>query len=188
MTRFSLAILPLLLAWTVPLTAATITEEEVAIQYNYAEMVANVGGQEFKLVLRGNPFGTDPALLDRAISALVQKNMPIPTTITSRPANAARSPDYRLVLLFNATAAVPNWWLCDRLDQQATTPPRADGQISVSAAYCRNEVALTSARARTGAAGLDDPAINALFAQLLPVLFPRIDPIRPPLQPRDRTR
>jgi len=175
--------LPLALALAAAAQAATITEEEVAIQYNYGEMFANVANQEFKLVLRGNPFGADPAQFERGIVAQVQKNMPVPTTVTPRPAITDRRPDYRLVLLFNPAGGVPNWRLCDNLDNQPSTLPTAPGHVEVAAAYCRNEVALTSARARTDARGPDDPAINSLFSQLLPVLFPRVDPIRPQQRP-----
>jgi hypothetical protein len=171
----------------IPAWTATITEEEIAIQYSYPEAVAASQNQDFKLVLRGNPFGTEPARLDAAVTALVTRNLPLRATrVTTSPANGDRRPDYRIVLLFNPAGTVPNWRLCDRLDDQAATAPQGR-TVTVAAAYCRNDVALTSARASTQADGLDDPALNALFNQLLAVLFPRFDPIRPHI-PRDNFR
>jgi hypothetical protein len=99
------------------------------------------------------------------------RTIPVTHPVTTRP-------NYRLVLVFNLGSGELGRTLCGDL-ARIVPGNNLPGQLTVSAAYCRNADPMTEAFARTSAASLDDPATASLFSELASVLFPN----RPGLLP-----
>jgi hypothetical protein len=160
--------------------AAIITNEEVHIQYDHSEFYAVAGGKEFEVVVRGNPTSVpQPQFEARLMQLLTQAMRSTRTLPTANPAVRTQHPSYRLVLVFNLGSGELGRTLCGDLAQIVPPASILPGRLTVSAAYCRNADPMTEAFARTDAASLDDPSAQALFNELIGVLFPN----RPGLLP-----
>jgi hypothetical protein len=98
-----------------------------------------------------------------------------PTNFTTTPGPSAR-PQYRAVLLFNRQIVLP------------TAACRAPEQIPVAelgettrltAVFCRYSGFLSTVTGELdGVTGIDDPRFYRLIRQMVPLLFPPIDPTR----------
>lgn len=153
--------------------AAIITNEDVHLQYDYSEFYAVAGGKEFEVVVRGNPTSVpQPQFEARLMQLLTQSMRSSDTHPTTSPAVRTRSPNYRLVLVFNLDSGELGTTLCGDLSRIVPPATVRPGRLTVAAAYCRNADPMTEAFARTTAASLDDPAAQALFDELTSVLFP----------------
>ena len=122
-----------------------------------------------KVVMAGNPFP------DRDAAAVARDLLPAVQTARSQLALTAAAdvapmmdqPDYRVVLVFN-----PSWDLSAKevCGRRARVREGAMGQVDVYAVYCRNNVALAEATARTPADGPRDPrmttALRKVFTQI----------------------
>lgn len=163
----------------VPARAAIITNEDVHLQYDYSEFYAIAGNREFEVVVRGNPTTMPQAQFEAKLLQLLTQAMRTTRTIpVTAPVTPGVRPHYRLVLVFNLRSGELGRALCG--DLSSIVPGNnLPGQLTVSAAYCRNADPMTEAFARTSAASLDDPAASSLFSELTSVLFPN----RPGLLP-----
>jgi len=169
-----------LLAALLPMatSAATITNEYIYHQYDPGEVRAMTEGQDFKVVVIGNPTVVPQAAFEARLMQMLQGNLrSLATHPTTMPV-AANDWGYRLVLMFNTGSGETGRSLCGDV---AKLPPLGGGagELTVSAALCRGKDPLTVAFARTSAGSLDDPAAGQLFTELTSVLFPN----RPGLMP-----
>jgi hypothetical protein len=163
-----------------PAPAATITNEDVHLQYDYSEFYAVANNREFEVVVRGNPTTLPQPQFEARLMQLLGQAMRTTRTIpTTNPAVRTQHSNYRLVLVFNLGSGELGRTLCGDVGRLVSPGGVQPGQLTVSAAYCRNGDPMTEAFARTSAASLDDPAAQALFNELASVLFPN----RPGLLP-----
>ena len=136
---------------------------------DYAELFSVSDRSDSKVVMAGNPFP------DRDAAAVARDLLPAVQTARSQLALTAAAdvapmmdqPDYRVVLVFN-----PSWDLSAKevCGRRARVREGAMGQVDVYAVYCRNNVALAEATARTPADGPRDPrmttALRKVFTQI----------------------
>jgi len=163
----------------VAVLAATIGGTDYAPQYDYREFFNAADGKPFRVVLAGTPFAGVPVeAVAGPLLAQMQAAKPPPRLIFRYdvPAELPR-PDYRLVLVFDATGdfGAPSACAGVRPRLQAPTP----GRFNVFAVYCRNDLALSQTTAWTNATGPDDPRIGELFRELFPVIFSDAMGLRP---------
>jgi hypothetical protein len=159
--------------------AATIGGTDYAVQYDYREFFNAADGKPFRVVLAGAPFAGMP--IEEAAGPLLaqmQAAKPPPRLTFSYDIPVERPrPDYRIVLVFNATGDFGAAAVC------AGAPPRVKpptpGRFDMFAVYCRNDLALSQTTAWTNASGPDDPRIGELFRELFPVLFSDALGLRP---------
>lgn len=139
--------------------------------YDYSEFFAATDGRNFQVVMAGTPFpGLPPGEVRRALLPIMQANKPRPDlTFTYAAPLEPISPNYRMVLVFNAANDLTAARVC--AGETRHKPPVADRPFNVFAVYCRNDLALSQTTAWNGAAGPDDPRVGPLFAQLFLVLF-----------------
>lgn len=143
--------------------------------YTLQEVVYAANDRDLRVVLHGQPFGGGAEALARAVLPSMQNRiMGVRTTLTTTPNDSAR-PDYRVVLVFNATGNLPSWGVC-RDDAVPTQPPGAalpGTTLVVQGAFCRGGGALTTATGwLDNSKGLDDPGLRQLISDMTVSLFP----------------
>ena len=158
--------------------AATISNEDYAVQYDYDEFRAASDGKNFPVVAAGNPF---PALaagdVARRLLPVLQANKPRPRlTFTYEKVVEAQRPDYRLVLVFDAANDLAAERVCNGVTRFR---PHMPGRVNVFAVYCRNNTPMSQAIGRTAAIGPEDPEVARLFKDLFAVVFSDAQIIRP---------
>jgi hypothetical protein len=151
--------------------AAIISNEYIYHQYDPGELHAMVEGQDFKVVVIGNPTVLPQEAFEAQLMKLLTKDLGnLDTRPTTRPTGGNHW-GYRLVLLFNVGSGEAGQALCG--DPASLAAPAASpGEITVSAALCRGRDPLTEAYARTAASPTSDGALRGLFSELTAVLFP----------------
>lgn len=151
--------------------AATIGGTFYATQYDFREFWAATDGKPFQVVLAGEAFpGVDPAVVARDLLPAMQAAKPRPAlTFTYDRPTPAPSPDYRMVLVFNAANNLNADPVC--AGEPMRFKPGKPGVFHVYAIYCRNDRMLSYTTAWTDATGPTDPRIGQLFRQLFRVLF-----------------
>jgi hypothetical protein len=94
---------------------------------------------------------------------------------TTTPGPSAR-PQYRAVLLFNRATALPNR-ICRGPDR---VPVAELGEtMRLIAVFCRHGGFLSQVTGEIkGVTGIDDPRFRGLIRQMVPLLFPPVDPTR----------
>ena len=139
--------------------------------YDYGEFFAVTDGRNFQVVMAGAPFPNLPAAeVQQALLPLMQAAKPRPNlTFTYADPPELPHPYYRMVLVFDAALDLTAMSVCAGDFRHRT--PVAGRPFDVFAVYCRNERALSQTTAWTNARGPDDPQVQALFAQLVLVLF-----------------
>jgi hypothetical protein len=139
--------------------------------YDYGEFFAATDGRNFQVIMAGEPFpGLPPNQVQRALLPVMQAAKPRPNlTFTYAPPPEPTSPNYRLVLVFDAANDLTGARVC--AGEIRHKPPIPSRSFNVFAVYCRNDLALTFTTAWTDASGPDDPRVQALFAQLFLVVF-----------------
>lgn len=136
--------------------------------YRTANFNYVAGGRDFHTVVRGNPFGGDDDA-DRVTAALNTIIFRQATNFTAQPGPSARL-QYRMVLVFNPQRRVTPNTLCRDADTLAVAPPNQQ-LITVDAAYCNGDKAITSLRGRLRG-GADAARFKHFLAQVLQLLFP----------------
>lgn len=159
--------------------AATIGGTQYATQYDYREFFNAADGKPFRVVLVGTPFPGMP--LDAVAGELLAqmqavKPQPRLTFTYDAPTERPR-PDYRLVLVFNASNDFGAPAAC--AGEKPRIKAGTAGRLNVFAVYCRNDLALSETSAWTEATGPDDPRVRGLFRELFPVLFSDAMGLRP---------
>ena len=98
-----------------------------------------------------------------------------PTHFTTTPGPSAR-PEYRAVFLFNRQIVLPG--LACRAPEQI---PAVDlgATTRLVAVFCQQGGYLSTVTGELqGVTGIDDPRLRQLIGQMVPLLFPPIDPTR----------
>lgn len=143
--------------------------------YDYSEFFAVTDGRNFQVVMAGAPFPNLPAAqVQRELLPVMQAAKPRPNlafTYADPPESREGPPRpyYRMVLVFDAANDLTAMSVCAGTIRHK--PPVAARPFNVFAIYCRNDLALSQTTAWTNATGPNDPQVQALFAQLFPVLF-----------------
>ena len=140
--------------------------------YGYA-----AGGRDLRTVVLGNPFGLDQQQMEERLLAkfnarptLLQR-----THFTTDPGPSAR-PEFKVVLLFNRAIVLPNQ-VCRAPDQV----PVADlgPTMRLTATFCQFGGYLSTVTGELeNVSDIDDPRFERLVEQIVPLLFPPIDPTR----------
>lgn len=150
--------------------------QSVANVYNPTEFGYGAGRRDLTTVIRGDPFDMGQERFADAVIEVLNRHepRPQPTNFTTTPGESAR-PAYRVLLLFDAPAAVSRLEVC----RGSSAVPQVDpgDEVRVTAAFCRSGGALSSLTAEIGQVeGVDDPAFDRLIGQVVALLFPTTDP------------
>ena len=151
--------------------------ELVRSPYSPSEFGYGAARRDLWTQFRGDPFGLgDEAFQEGMIDILAHHPpKPQPTNFTTNPGESADT-DYRVVFLFDPPVSFISSEIC-RLPLELPRGEGATKPLHVAAAFCRYERVLTSVRGKLDlAAGLDDPAFDALIGQMVDDLFPNFDP------------
>jgi hypothetical protein len=135
------------------------------------------GRRDLTTVVLGNPFGLDQQQMDERLLAKFNARPTLlqPTHFTTTPGPSAR-PEFKAVLLFNRAIVLPNA-VC-----------RAPGRVSVAelgptmrltATFCHYGGYLSTVTGELeNVTDIDDPRFEKLIGQMVPLLFPPVDPTR----------
>lgn len=153
-------------------SAATITNEYVFHQYDPSEVRAMTQGQDFRVVVIGNPTTASQSAFEARLMQLLQHDLQgLQTHPTTTPI-ASNNWGYRLVLMFNTDSGELGRTLCGDLAGVKTFPATGGGEMKVSAALCRGKDPMSAAFARSDGASLEDASAGQMFSELTSVLFP----------------
>lgn len=130
----------------------------------------------------GNPFGlpqqeVDAAVVDSMAGSRVGARVKFSTRVSEKQASP-----YRVVILLNPAPGTQAARLCGDFTQliaqpTARSPGVASDKLRAMAAFCSNDVVVTSvAGSVAGAPGPKDPAFRGLIRGMVGELFPRRDP------------
>jgi hypothetical protein len=133
------------------------------------------GRRDLTTVIVGNPFDIDQGELDTKLVPMLNESPTFvqPTNFTTTPGPSAR-PEFKAVILFNRAVVLPN--------QVCRTPeqvPVADlgSTLRLSATFCQYGGYLSTVTGELeGVTDIDDPRLRTLIRQMVPLLFPPIDP------------
>jgi hypothetical protein len=133
------------------------------------------GRRDLTTIIIGNPFDIAQAELETRLVAMLNESPTFlqPTNFTTTPGPSAR-PQYRAVLLFNRATALPSR-ICRGPDR---VPVAELGEtLRLIAVFCRHGGFLSQVTGELkGVTGIDDPRFRGLIRQMVPLLFPPIDP------------
>lgn len=135
------------------------------------------GRRDLTTVVLGNPFDMDQAEFETRLMAMLNESPTFlqPTNFTTTPGPSAR-PQYRAVLLFNRAPALPNQ-ICR--NPEGVPVAELGATMRLTAVFCRHGGFLSKLTGELqGVAGIDDPRFRGLIRQMVPLLFPPIDPSR----------
>jgi hypothetical protein len=151
--------------------------ETVNSAYSPTEFGFGAARRDLWTQMRGDPFGLgDQAFQAGVIDILAHHPpKPQPATFTTDPGDDADT-DYRVVFLFDPPVSFTSGELC-RLPLDLPKGGGSAKPLNAAAAFCRGQGTLTAVRGSLDlAAGLDDPAFDALIGQMVDELFPSADP------------
>jgi hypothetical protein len=135
------------------------------------------GRRDLTTIIVGNPFDIDQAELETQLVAMLNQSPTFlqPTNFITTPGPSAR-PQYRAVLLFNRQTVLPA--VACRAPERI--PVAELGETTrLTAVFCRHGGFLSTVTGELeGVSGIDDPRFNRLIRQMVPLLFPPIDPTR----------
>lgn len=135
------------------------------------------GGRDTRVVIRGNPLPVSQTVFEQAvIDAMQGENYPPATNFTTTPQNTARN--FYVVVLFNAPVGQSNQAMCG--DPAALTPEPPDTRpIRVATAFCGSDAVLSRVKGQVSdLAGVQDPRLDRLMAQIVRRLLPPENPDR----------
>ena len=154
-----------------------IYNERISTAYRPYDYGYGAGRRDLTTIIVGNPFDIDQAQFETQLVAMLNQSPTFlqPTNFTTTPGPSAR-PQYRAVLLFNRQIVLPS--LACRAPEQI--PVAELGETTrLTAVFCRHGGFLSTVTGELeGVSGIDDPRFNRLIRQMVPLLFPPIDPTR----------
>lgn len=135
------------------------------------------GQRDLTTVIVGNPFDIDQAELDTRLTAMLNESPTFlqPTHFTTTPGPSAR-PDYHAVFLLNRQSVLPGV-ACRAPDKV----PAADlgTTTRLMAVFCQQGGYLSTVTGELqDVTGIDDPRFRQMIGQMVPLLFPPVDPSR----------
>jgi hypothetical protein len=127
-----------------------------------------------RVIIVGNPFGGDQAAFEAAVTDAMQgRHSGQATNFTTTPGPSARE-IYRVVMMFDPPKGLSADTTCQSDPASLSSTAGEGTAVSVLAAFCRSERALTQVRGDIeAAAGPDDPAFVALIGDTVQALFTR---------------
>jgi len=132
------------------------------------------GGRDLTTIVQGNPFDLDqPQMEERLLAKFNARPTLLQRThFTTTPGPSAR-PEFKAVLMFNRAIVLPNQ-VCRAPDQV----PVADlgSTMRLTATFCRGGYLSTVTGELENVTDIDDPRLDRLVGQIVPLLFPPIDP------------
>ena len=133
------------------------------------------GRRDLTTVIVGNPFDVDQEQLDAKLVPMLNESPTFvqPTNFTTTPGPSAR-PEFKAVILLDRAVVLPNQ-VC-RSPQQV---PVADvgSNLRVSATFCQYGGYLSTVTGELqDVTGIDDPRLRTMIRQMVPLLFPPVDP------------
>ena len=154
---------------------STIYNNMLSSAYRPYEYGYGAGRRDLTTIIVGNPFGIEQAELDSRLLAMANQSPTFlqPTHFTTTPGPSAR-PQYRAVFLFNRQIVLPG--LACRAPEQI--PAAELGTTTrLVAVFCRYGGYLSTVTGELkGVTGIDDPDFQRMIGQMVPLLFPPIDP------------
>jgi hypothetical protein len=134
------------------------------------------GGRDLKTVIIGNPFAQPKAQVDAAIIAAMQGHHSGPRTRFTATPGATAIQIYRIAILFDPPPTTDSAAVCRGSDRPA---PVNDGTLRLLAAFCVDDLALTSVDAivPNRVKSADDPLVSKLIANVMRELIPTEDPL-----------
>jgi hypothetical protein len=155
--------------------AATTTNSSVNTGYTVDALRYAASKGYLLTEVRGNPFTVpQPAFAEAVTRAMYghHHGPDVPFVTTAPPQSSS---PYRVVLVFDPAAVVDAHELC--LGAASPVEPPRPGAVRLVAAFCEPDGALTWVHASgPPASGPDDPAFQALIAQVTNELFPPTSP------------
>jgi hypothetical protein len=135
------------------------------------------GRRDLTTIIVGNPFDIDQTELETRLVAMLNESPTFlqPTNFTTTPGPSAR-PQYRAVLLFNRAIVLPT-----QICRKPGSVPVAElgATMRLTAVFCRHHGFLSKVTGELqNVFGIDDPRLRRLTRQMVPLLFPPIDPTR----------
>jgi hypothetical protein len=145
--------------------------------YRPYEYGYGAGRRDLTTIIVGNPFDVDqPAFETRLVTMLNESPTFLqPTNFTTTPGPSARR-QYRAVVVFNRAFV-----LATQICRSPDSVPVAElgATMRVTAVFCRHNGSLSQVTGELeNVAGIDDPRFRRLIRQMVPLLFPPIDPTR----------
>jgi hypothetical protein len=154
-----------------------IYNERISTAYRPYDYGYGAGRRDLTTIIVGNPFDIDRAQLETELVAMLNQSPTFlqPTNFTTTPGPSAR-PQYRAVLLFNRQIVLPS--VACRAPEQI--PVAELGETTrLTALFCRHGGFLSTVTGELdGVTGIDDERFNRLIRQMVPLLFPPVDPTR----------
>jgi len=150
--------------------------DQLSPAYRPTEFGYGAGRRDFTTVIGGDPFQLGEETFQEQFVALLNRHQPIlqPTHFTTTPGPSAR-PEFKAVLLFNRAIVLPNQ-VCRAPDQ---VPVAELGSTTrLTATFCRGGYLSTVTGELENVTDIDDPRFERLIGQMVPLLFPPIDPTR----------
>jgi hypothetical protein len=154
---------------------STIYNNMLSSAYRPYEYGYGAGRRDLTTIIVGNPFDIDQAELNTRLVAMLNESPTFlqPTHFTTTPGPSAR-PQYRAVFLFNRQIVLPG--LACRAPEQI---PAAElgATTRLVAVFCRYGGYLSTVTGELrNVTGIDDPNFRRMIGQMVPLLFPPIDP------------
>ncbi|HYZ27190.1 MAG TPA: hypothetical protein VE597_09805 [Geminicoccaceae bacterium] len=154
-----------------------IYNDRISTAYRPYDYGYGAGRRDLTTIIVGNPFDIDQAELETQLVAMLNESPTFlqPTNFTTTPGPSAR-PQYRAVFLFNRQIVLPT--VACRAPEQI--PVAEHGETTrLTAVFCRYGGFLSTVTGELeGVTGIDDPRFYRLIRQMVPLLFPPIDPTR----------
>jgi hypothetical protein len=140
------------------------------------------GRRDLTTVVVGNPFDLDQQQMEDRLLAKFNARPTLlqPTHFTTTPGPSARR-EFKAVLLFNRAIVLPNQ-VCRAPDR---VPLAELGTTTrLTATFCRGGYLSTVTGELENLTDIDDPRFDQLIGQMVPLLFPPVDPTRENEGPR----
>ena len=135
------------------------------------------GRRDLTTVVLGNPFDLDQKQMEGRLLAKFNARPTLlqPTHFTTTPDSSAR-PEFKAILLFNRAIVLP-----DQVCRAPDKVPAAElgSTMRLTATFCYYAGYLSTVTGQLeNVTDIDDPRLDTLIGQMVPLLFPPIDPTR----------
>jgi hypothetical protein len=154
---------------------STIYNNMLSSAYRPTEYGYGAGGRDLNTIIVGNPFDIEQAELNSRLVAMLNQS---PTFLqrphfTTTPGPSARL-QYRAVLLFNRQIVLPG--LACRAPEKIPVA-ELGATTRLVAVFCRRGGYLSTVTGELkDVTGIDDPNFARMIGQMVPLLFPPVDP------------
>ncbi len=155
--------------------AVTVTgHKNISSGYRATELyVIATGDNELRTVIVGNPFGLPPEEFETAVLAAMDGRNFGPRLNLSTDPRQEDARKRRVIIAFNLPANVDGHDLCSDPAGTGETQQQLQGTLTVTGAYCADNLPLTQARAKvSNVNGAESAQFRELMGQFTLALFP----------------